>query len=158
MQPLWCLVSKYFHHLKRQPCTHQTFPPSTPGTWHLPATNLLSVSVGSPVLGISYIENCAMGGLLCLLSLSVMFLSFTYCDSTYQCFIPFCGLATVWCMSRPTNHLLFICSVMGGHLYCSPYLAEWALPLQAYMYKDLSTYLFSFLLGIYLAVELLGPR
>lgn len=156
MQPLWCLVLKYFHHLKRQPYTHWAFPPSTPGTQHLPATNLLSVSVGLPVLGISYIENRAMGGLLYLLSLSVMFLSFTYCDSTYQCCIPFCGPATFQYMSRPTNDLLFIRSVTGGH--CSPRLAEWALPLQAHIYKDLSAYLFSFLLGICLAVELLGPR
>lgn len=91
-----------------------------------------------------------------LLSPRLMFFQVHPCCSVNQNFTPYCGRTLLCCKAIYTAFILFIRSPGDGHLvYFQIFLSQIML-LWSFTYKFLHGHTFSFLLGRYLRVQVLG--
>lgn len=126
-------------------CIQSLLPPQFQAT-----TKFLTLDL--PSLEILYKRNQTIHNLLCLVSFSVVFLRFIYehihiCCSMNLYFILFCCPVIF--------HSFFILSQMDGHLYCSSFQLLWIMLPWIFICKSCMD-IFSFLLGSFLTIELVG--
>ena len=147
------LILEHSHHSKRNPCYplsgHFSLPCPPP---FLENINLLSISMNIPILDISYKWNHTLcGHCVWLLSLSVMFSRFIHVIASINTFF-------LQVSNTPLHKYItfFPHSSVDRQWVVSPLWLLWIMLLWTFVHKFLVD-MFSFLLSIYLRVDLLDP-